>query len=1198
MIYRRRPWAYHDEFFSIKPYNPALTVEDYDFKLMTIWVRVYRLPLCAMNRDTDLCLGSTVGKALRVDHRIEGGNMGEFLRILVQMDIRKPLRRCVLLGVGLGKPTVPCPLRYERLSEFCFYCGLVGHDLAACSSKPAALDNKQLQYGSWLRVQTQQPRPGPRRRTGIEYFTEPAMASTETPPSNPPASVKAAAPTSIDSAATGSSPGGAVMTEAAAASPAGVDIGHGVSASTPSAATTVIPPETVEENGGMQTVDAAASFEKGSRAALVAVGLGSSPQADAGSRPDVVAVDLGPSTQAVPSLATSAMVLQQSAGTVVVEGASRLANSPLTDSLLAPQQVKLDGKYPLAVHPPTTMMVNATSPTRISKRALQGKYEVCTPIQPKRSRLCTSLGSENKNSGMSSLNSSTEVAESSSSRIQYALNMDGFFVVDYGNGCTGLMVLWNRRITVDLLSYSSIHIDVIVTVVSGSFHFSGLHGHCVEKHKHLTWSLLDRLRSSSALPWLVGGDLNEILCHSEKEGGRRKLPGFLDSFRDCLDRNYLLDCKPISGWFTWLYVNSVSGSVIQERLDRFLATTDWFSLFPEYRVSSFYTAKSDHCFLLMDATQVNVSAKGETRDYFRFDNCWSKEEACIERVRSSWLHSPGSTASKLRAIGDSLRSWQADRHASSTKRMSDLQGFLNSCTQGSITDEAKAAFLDAKREHKSLLDKDEAYWAQQARVTWLTQGDRNTAYFHAHASGRRKKNRIRGLFNENGIWTDKQAEVAGVAMRYFSTLFSSSQPTPNSTLLSNIDHCISSDDNNSLLRPFTDTGILAAFQDINPTKAPGIDGLPDSFFRQHWELIGSDILQLCHDLLSRKVDMSCVNATVITLIPKVEDPMRMHQLRPISLCTVVYMILLHYLCSSKNGPNKGAALMLDMEKAFDRVEWTFLRSVLLRMGFHSDWVDLLVDCVSTVTFRIRVNGRLSSTVVPQRGLRQGDPLSPFLFVICMQGLSATLLAEHVAGRILGIRASQKGQRINFGKSTVFYSPNTPSTNRHRISAILGIAEVFDPSIYLGVPLRVGKNKTNVFGFLNEKVDDRVSGWTKRLLSFGVREIFLKSVAQALPLYIMSCYLLPRTITDRITSSMRRYWWSGKLSERGWPLLAWDKICTPKNAGGLGLRDLRRFNIALLGKQLWQFLVFPDSLVARVFLGQVLSFRDPSRCRVA
>ncbi|KAK8660414.1 hypothetical protein V6N13_051340 [Hibiscus sabdariffa] len=262
-----------------------------------------------------------------------------------------------------------------------------------------------------------------------------------------------------------------------------------------------------------------------------------------------------------------------------------------------------------------------------------------------------------------------------------------------------------------------------------------------------------------------------------------------------------------------------------------MATTDWFSVFLDYIVSSIYTAKSDHCFLLMDASHVNVSARGGTRDNFRFDTCWSKEDACIERVRSTWLRSPDSTVSKLQAIGDSLKCWQADRRVSSTKHMSDLQVFLNSCMQDSITGVVKAAFLDAKREHKSLLDKDEAYWAEWARVTWLTQGDRNTAYFHARASGRRKKNHILGLFNENGIWTDKQAEVAGVAMRYFTTLFSSSQPSPNSSLLSNIDHCISSDDNTSLLRPFTDAEIITAFQDINPTKAPGIDGLSGSFFR-------------------------------------------------------------------------------------------------------------------------------------------------------------------------------------------------------------------------------------------------------------------------------------------------------------------------------------------------------------------------------
>ncbi|KAL4296014.1 hypothetical protein GQ457_12G013680 [Hibiscus cannabinus] len=333
--------------------------------------------------------------------------------------------------------------------------------------------------------------------------------------------------------------------------------------------------------------------------------------------------------------------------------------------------------------------------------------------------------------------------------------------------------------------------------------------------------------------------------------------------------------------------------------------------------------------------------------------------------------------------------------------------------------------------------------------------------------------------------------------------------------------------------------------------------------------------------------MSLVNKTVITLIPKVKDPVRMTQLRPISLCMVVCKIvskvlvnrmkpflsaciddtqaaflkgrlisdniliaheLIHYLNSSKNGSNKGAAIKLDMAKAFDRQQEGRIRCI--RASQQGPRINQLLYADDSIVF-IRNS--------PQE---------------------ATRLME-----VLRMFADSSRQCINFHKPAIYFSPVTATVHRRHISNILCISETTDPGIYLGVPLRVDKNKTNTFGFLTERVDDRIKGWSKHLLSFGGREIFLKSVAQSLPQYIMSCYLLPRTITDHIVRSMHRYWWSDNNKDRGCPLIAWDNICSPKAAGGLGFRDLRSFNVALLGKIIWRLLTEPSTLLARVYLAK-------------
>jgi len=109
----------------------------------------------------------------------------------------------------------------------------------------------------------------------------------------------------------------------------------------------------------------------------------------------------------------------------------------------------------------------------------------------------------------------------------------------------------------------------------------------------------------------------------------------------------------------------------------------------------------------------------------------------------------------------------------------------------------------------------------------------------------------------------------------------------------------------------------------------------------------------------------------------------------------------HYMRNKKKGKQGLAALKLDMSKAYDRVEWLFLESIM-KMCFQNEWINLVMKCVKTVTYKINVNDEYTETILPRRGLRQGDPLSPYLFVICAEGLSALMEDAERRGLIEGV----------------------------------------------------------------------------------------------------------------------------------------------------------------------------------------------------
>ncbi|KAL0361210.1 UNVERIFIED_CONTAM: putative mitochondrial protein [Sesamum radiatum] len=298
------------------------------------------------------------------------------------------------------------------------------------------------------------------------------------------------------------------------------------------------------------------------------------------------------------------------------------------------------------------------------------------------------------------------------------------------------------------------------------------------------------------------------------------------------------------------------------------------------------------------------------------------------------------------------------------------------------------------------------------------------------------------------------------------------------------------------------------------------------------------------------------------------------------------------------------ALKLDISKAYDKVEWKFLQKVLTRFGFPSKFIDLIMLCVTSVSYSFILSGSQFGSIIPQRGLRQGDPLSPYLFLLCTEAFSALLQKEERLGKLQGVAVCRQaprvshllfaddtlifyqatveaastilgvldtfgraaGQEINFEKSSVVFSKNTSSHLMDEIQRSLQIRMEGRHDLYLGFPSVVGKSRRSVFQSIRDKIWCRINGWAARRLSQAGKEVLIKAVAQAIPTYAMGCFRLPTSLIKEVQSMISNFWWyNGETRRIHW--IGWKRLCTPKEQGGMGFRDLQAFNLAMLSKQM-------------------------------
>jgi hypothetical protein len=389
-----------------------------------------------------------------------------------------------------------------------------------------------------------------------------------------------------------------------------------------------------------------------------------------------------------------------------------------------------------------------------------------------------------------------------------------------------------------------------------------------------------------------------------------------------------------------------------------------------------------------------------------------------------------------------------------------------------------------------------------------------------------------------------------------------------------------------------------ALFDMAPWKAPGPDGFPAGFYQNGWGDMGESICEFVKSIWLHPEDVASVNYTDICLIPKVDRPEFVSQFRPISLCNVSYKIITKLMVNrlktiipkvvspfqtgfvpgrniteniviaqemlynmTKMRSNVGFFVMkVDLSKAYDRLNWEFIHKVLAEVNLPIEMINVIMNCITSVQSNVLWNGSRSKFFPPYCGVRQGDPMSPYLFVLCMDKLSH-LIAEAVedgqwkpmrAGRngplishlmfaddlllfsqatdesmmvvmnVLQNFCSMSGQQVNYDKSSIFISRNVSVAKRASLTIQSGLKETTQLGKYLGVPALGKSLRVHDFQYLVENVKARLAGWKAKQLSLAGRITLAKSVIQVIPIYPMMSTPIPKSCLKEIEKVQRAF----------------------------------------------------------------------------
>lgn len=836
-----------------------------------------------------------------------------------------------------------------------------------------------------------------------------------------------------------------------------------------------------------------------------------------------------------------------------------------------------------------------------------------------------------------------------------------------------VVVAWNPQILdVEPVEMNDpyIHFNVHVGGMIVS-EITAVYAHNDELMRKPLWLSLASLSSRVFNPWIVTGDFNAVWYSVEKLGKLPPTQTSMDEFNLALHDAKLFELQHKGAYFTWSN-NQLGKDCINTRIDRVLCNELWMNKYKEAWAEVIPSIDSDHCVLCIHSAE-----EERVRSPFRFINAWVGLQGFKNAVNEAWATPVQGCPMrklmhKLSLVKRSLIFWNKHKigdlidNAENKRRYAT--DILNLLAAKPDDVDLQALAKNAKSEAIKASAAEENIIRQKSRIQWLKLGDQNTKFFYTSLRIRRSRNKIKAL-TINGEHSTNTDAIKSHIVDTFEDLFN--RPIGLAIWLDEwalpmLDRYQAA----NLCNEFNVKDVEDVVFSASIDKAPGPDGFGASFYQSMWTTVKEDVCKAVLNFFQTGKIHGDANKTFLALIPKGSEVRTVKDLRPISLCNFIFKIItkpmtnrLQLVMPSIIDPNQCAfvkgrsisdaillanelvsdfnrktgkpkmCLKADLSKAYDTVRWNYICIILKKMGFPARWIKWTYMCMSTATFQVLVNGEPSRVFGSTNGLRQGDPLAPYMFVIAMQGLTAMMNHAVQSGKLTppcagNVKASHlifaddllifadakrtdaeaikeilshfemiSGLALNPNKSQIFCNKE----DARDVCDILGVQRANFPVRYLGLPLFAGRIKRSMCLPLLDKMKARLDLWKSRMLSMAGRLELVISTLAAYNIFWAAAIPIPVSVTDEADKICRDFLWGDCAERKKLHTVAWDIICKPKKEGGLGVRKAREWVEAGIATKLWNVVAKKDSLWvkwihARYLLQQnVWSFIPDANC---